>query len=159
VKKVVVKTSATGTTLGKPAGLADIRLLVKATTGNIIPIESRELAILSHSQDAPFSSNGDSGAVARGAEGRMVGMLWGGLKLGHTNTNIDGSRVLVNPLARWVLDLGGITFVTPIKVLLDEMQTDLRKQLPGIPLTLCPLDISSGPSLSAMVISPEGTDA
>ena len=147
VDKLVVKTSITGTTLGKIAGLATIRLLVEVAPGNTVPIESRELAILSHSQDAPFSRKGDSGSVVRDREGRMVGMLWGGLEPGYTNINIDGSLVLMNRPAQWALDLGGITFVTPIKVLLDEMQDGLRKTL-GTPVTLRPLDMSSGLSVS-----------
>ncbi|KAK0721374.1 hypothetical protein B0T21DRAFT_51068 [Apiosordaria backusii] len=158
VDKLVVKTSVTGTTLGKTAGLATIRRLVEVAPGHNIPIESRELVILSHSQDAPFARKGDSGSVVRDANGRMVGMLWGGLEPGSTNINIDGSPVLMNPPGQWALDLGGITFVTPIKVLLDEMQDGLRKTL-GIPVTLRPLAMSSGPSVSTMVIRSEGTDA
>jgi len=158
VDKLVVKTSITGTTLGKTAGLATIRLLVEVAPGNTIPIESQELAILSYSQDAPFSRKGDSGSVVRDAKGRMVGMLWGGLVPGYTNINTDGSPVLMNPPAQWALDLGGIIFVTPIKVLLDEMQDGLRKAL-GIPVTLRPLAMSSGPSVSTTVIRSDGTDA
>lgn len=157
VDKLVVKTSVTGTTFGKTAGLATIRLLVEVAPGNTVPIESRELVILSHSQDTPFSRKGDSGSVVRDTNGGMVGMLWGGLEPGYTNINIDGSPVLMNPPAQWALDLGGITFVTPIKVLLDEMQDGLRKKL-GIPVTLHPLAMSSGPSVSTMVIRSEDTD-
>jgi hypothetical protein len=154
--QLVVKTSVAGTTLGKAAGLVTIRFLVEVAPGHTVPIESRELAILSHSQDAPFSRKGDSGSVVRDATGRMVGMLWGGLEPGYTN-NIDGSRVLMNPPAQWALDLGGISFVTPIEVLLDEMQDGLRKEL-GIPVVLRPLAMS-GPSVSTMVIRSEGADA
>jgi len=149
VDKLVVKTGVSGTTLGKVAGLVTIRLLVELHPGSTVAIESRELAMLSHFQESPFSRKGDSGSVVRDAEGRMVGMLWGGLEPGYTNT--DESPVLINHPARWALDLGAITFVTPVNVLVDEMQHDLRKRL-GIPVTLRPLDMSSGPSVSAMAI-------
>ncbi|KAK3346030.1 hypothetical protein B0T25DRAFT_267315 [Lasiosphaeria hispida] len=157
---LVVKTgAATGTTLGKAAGFATIRMLVELPNGNTVPIESRELVILNHSQDAPFSTNGDSGAVVRNAEGHMVSMLWGGLEPGSKNANMDGSPViLMNPPERWLLDLKGVTFVTPIKVLLDEIQDEFRKLAGDIPVTLHPLAMSSGPSISTMSVGPEDTD-
>lgn len=159
---MVVKTGiATGTTLGKVAGLATIRILVKLLDGKTIPIESRELVILDHSQDAPFSSNGDSWAVVRNAEERMVGMLWGGLGPGSRNAkNTDGSPVFLSgPPERWPLDLGAITFVTSIGVLLDEMQNEIRKLAVDIPATLHPLAMSLGPNISTMALGLEDTDA
>ncbi|KAK0716291.1 hypothetical protein B0H67DRAFT_260750 [Lasiosphaeris hirsuta] len=158
---LVVKTAAaTGTTLGKAAGFATIRMLVELPNGKAVPIESRELFILSHSQDAPFSSYGDSGAVVRNAEGRMVGMLWGGLKPGSKTANNDTPLVyLVNPPERWTLDLCGVTYITPIKVLLDEMQNEIQKLAGDIPVALYPLAMSSGPSISTMVVGLEGRDA
>lgn len=152
-EELVVKTGATGTTFGKVAGLATIRLLVELHPGNTVTIESRELVILSHSQESPFSGKGDSGSVVRDAEGRVVGMVWGGLEPGCTNINMDGSPVVMNHPGWWALDLGSITFVTPVKVLVEEMQDDLRRKL-DIPVTLRPLDMSSGPSVSAMAMGP-----
>jgi len=158
---LVVKTgAATGTTLGKAAGFATVRMLVKRPNGNAVPIESRELFVLGHSQDTPFSSYGDSGAVVRNAEGRMVGMLWGGLAPGSKDANDDSPPVfLVAPPERWTLDLCGITYVTPIKVLLDEIQNELQKLAGDIPVALHPLAMASGPSISTMVVGLQGTGA
>jgi len=52
-----------------------------------------------------------------------------------------------------------VTFVTPIGVLLDEMQNEIRKLAGDSSATLHPLAMESGPSISTMALGLEDTDA
>ena len=82
-------------------------------------------------------------------------MIWAGLdhRLLASKVGSPGMIVaLVRLPERWRLDLRGLILVTPIKVLLSEIQSKLQELAGDIPVTLQPLAMTSGPSISTMIV-------
>jgi hypothetical protein len=119
----------TNTTCGILTGeLADLRNRVKLPGGEHVIIRHQEHVVVD--DDVPFSNFGDSGAAIRSRDGTILGMLWGMMR------QVDWQKGDPRNGFRRPLPLRGITFVTPMETLLDDMKTVIGKAMPGVEFTL-----------------------
>jgi hypothetical protein len=130
--KVFKTGSTTGTTYGNILSRkADVGYIHTGVGGVCVPFNSREHVVLDESPGNRFARFGDSGAVIRDGDAEMVGMLWGGIKT---------EKVHPMHLDHCAVDLSAVTLFTPMEILLEAMQTEVCKALPGVSvqLTLAP---------------------
>ena len=136
-KKVYKAGAATRTTHGILTGeVADVRTKLNLPGGEHVIVHHQEHVVLDDDNDAPFAGFGDSGAAVRACDGTVLGMLWGGMRRSDWQ---EGHPFVIENLSHWPLRLGGITFVTPMETLLEDMKVEIGKMIPGVEFTLWPL--------------------
>lgn len=142
--KVFKTGSTTGTTYGKLSTIpADVRFTRIMPDAGLVIFLTKKLVVLDETPNNRFANVGDSGAVIRNGNARMLGMIVGGI---GRDTFDDGPSHLFCP-CHGSLKLSTITLCVPMEPLLEAMQAETDKMFPGETVKLSPLPNSFGPSV------------